>query len=77
MRIINRIMLIVILITGQTQGAEPVKKNFTPEAVVAGFDQRVDAMFRAESGRSPQRQSGGHERTVVCAEQRQLNYPEA
>ena len=51
MRIINRIMLIVILITGQTQGAESVKKNLTPEAVVAGFEQRVDAMFRAESGK--------------------------
>ena len=28
-----------------------MKKNLTPEAVVAGFDQRVDAMFRAESGK--------------------------
>ena len=51
MRVINRIMLIVILIPGQTQGAESVKKNLTPEAVVAGFEQRVDAMFRAESGK--------------------------
>ena len=28
-----------------------MKKNLTPEAVVAGFEQRVDAMFRAESGK--------------------------
>lgn len=28
-----------------------MEKNLTPEAVVAGFEQRVDAMFRAESGK--------------------------
>jgi hypothetical protein len=51
MRIINSLLLIVILTTALAQGAESMEKNLTPEAVVAGFDQRVEAMFRAESGK--------------------------
>ena len=51
MRIINSMMLIVIFTTALVQGAESMEKNLTPEAVVAGFDQRVEAMYRAESGK--------------------------
>ena len=45
------------LVTGHSlaqpagEGADAVAKHLSPEAVVAGFDQRVDAMFRAESGK--------------------------
>ena len=43
--------LACMLLATTAQAAESQKKDVTPEAVVAGFEQRVDAMFRAESGK--------------------------
>jgi hypothetical protein len=41
----------VLLSTALAQGADSIANGLLPEEVVAGFEHRVDAMFRAESGR--------------------------
>jgi hypothetical protein len=43
--------LILALITTVAQGDEATRKDLTPEAVVAGFETRVEQMFRSESGK--------------------------
>ena len=60
MRIIRRIILAMTLMSAVAHGGDPVKRSAndasigqvkSPEEVVAGFDQRVEQMFRAESGK--------------------------
>jgi hypothetical protein len=44
-----------LLLLVATLSAAPAAKSQTPEAIVGGFDQRVEQMFRAESGRPLER----------------------
>jgi lysophospholipase L1-like esterase len=60
MRIIRSIILAMTLMSAAAHGGEQVKRSAndasigqvkSPQEVVAGFDQRVDQMFRAEAGK--------------------------
>lgn len=51
MRISASIVTLFVLLASLAQAAGPAAKGATPEAVVAGFDKRVNAIFRAESGK--------------------------
>ncbi len=44
-------MVCLVLMVALAQGAGSVATALSPEAVVAGFDERVEQMFRAESGK--------------------------
>jgi len=50
LRFLVSVLAIVVLAAGPRAGAADVGSECNPEMVIAGFNQRVDAMFRAEAG---------------------------
>jgi hypothetical protein len=51
MQMMKSVILTVAAIAALARGTETVKSDIDAEAVVAGFEKRVEAMFRAESGK--------------------------
>lgn len=66
MQAAQRVMLVLSMMAAAVQGAETMQEDMRPEAVVGGFEQRVDAVFRAEAGkplvREPKRPPLSHGR---------------
>src|SRR5210317_729611 len=48
---IDRAVLAVTLIASMSQGADSMERSPSPQAVIAGFEGRADAVFRAEAGK--------------------------
>lgn len=57
MRVMNYRLLILVVLFFAGMGANPASASgvATPEAVLAGVDQRIDAVFRAEAGKPLER----------------------